>query len=114
MGKPREKKHPLEDNPFVEGFLDWMGSEEGQSSIEVSTTLWELMEDAQLDARGRKILWPDAQGLSIDQSVERIHKLYPQFPCENRKSTRLNSSHLVISYAVFCLNKKNDEDEVAL
>src|SRR3989454_6479249 len=27
----------------------------------------------------------------------------------DRKSTRLNSSHLVISYAVFCLKKKNPE-----
>src|SRR5256885_583711 len=27
---------------------------------------------------------------------------------EDRKSTRLNSSHLVISYAVFCLKKKNN------
>src|SRR5256885_6022403 len=26
--------------------------------------------------------------------------------CIDRKSTRLNSSHLVISYAVFCLKKK--------
>src|SRR2546426_2050863 len=26
----------------------------------------------------------------------------------DRKSTRLNSSHLVISYAVFCLTKKTD------
>src|ERR1022692_3133141 len=37
-----------------------------------------------------------------------------QSPCNlvcrllfDRKSTRLNSSHLVISYAVFCLKKKN-------
>src|SRR3989454_4279452 len=28
------------------------------------------------------------------------------FPWTDRKSTRLNSSHLVISYAVFCLKKK--------
>src|SRR5256885_12682794 len=28
------------------------------------------------------------------------------FATEDRKSTRLNSSHLVISYAVFCLKKK--------
>src|SRR5438034_11500403 len=28
---------------------------------------------------------------------------------EDRKSTRLNSSHTVISYAVFCLKKKNIE-----
>src|ERR1035441_1333624 len=27
-------------------------------------------------------------------------------PCRDRKSTRLNSSHLGISYAVFCLKKK--------
>src|SRR5256885_8745472 len=27
----------------------------------------------------------------------------------DRKSTRLNSSHLVISYAVFCLKKKNKQ-----
>src|SRR5256885_11986597 len=29
---------------------------------------------------------------------------------EDRKSTRLNSSHLVISYAVFCLKKKKYTD----
>src|SRR5438034_8177924 len=29
----------------------------------------------------------------------------------DRKSTRLNSSHTVISYAVFCLKKKNDHTE---
>src|SRR5256885_9540490 len=28
---------------------------------------------------------------------------------QDRKSTRLNSSHLVISYAVFCLKKKNTD-----
>src|SRR5437773_9179839 len=27
---------------------------------------------------------------------------------EDRKSTRLNSSHITISYAVFCLKKKNN------
>src|SRR5690242_21599194 len=27
-------------------------------------------------------------------------------PCGDRKSTRLNSSHMSISYAVFCLKKK--------
>src|SRR5256885_15302825 len=30
----------------------------------------------------------------------------PIIRCRDRKSTRLNSSHLVISYAVFCLKKK--------
>src|ERR1039457_7676504 len=31
----------------------------------------------------------------------------PEIGEVDRKSTRLNSSHLVISYAVFCLKKKN-------
>src|SRR5256885_9898927 len=30
---------------------------------------------------------------------------------QDRKSTRLNSSHLVISYAVFCLKKKNKKTQ---
>src|SRR5256885_10760199 len=33
---------------------------------------------------------------------------------QDRKSTRLNSSHLVISYAVFCLKKKKDSNQSGL
>src|SRR5256885_5296553 len=32
---------------------------------------------------------------------------------QDRKSTRLNSSHLVISYAVFCLKKKKKNSKIA-
>src|SRR5947207_12598120 len=48
--------------------------------------------------------WPGVGG---------AHHLGPQgrvagtVPDVDRKSTRLNSSHTVISYAVFCLKKKN-------
>src|SRR6267378_4668506 len=31
---------------------------------------------------------------------------------QDRKSTRLNSSHVEISYAVFCLKKKTNEDGI--
>src|SRR5256885_8190588 len=37
-----------------------------------------------------------------------------QIDCEDRKSTRLNSSHLVISYAVFCLKKKKNEKNILI
>src|SRR5207302_8799134 len=37
-----------------------------------------------------------------DLNVRRLRAL-----CLDRKSTRLNSSHVKISYAVFCLKKKN-------
>src|SRR5690606_41450162 len=33
---------------------------------------------------------------------------------EDRKSTRLNSSHVKISYAVFCLKKKNEKTNILL
>src|SRR5262245_64258620 len=33
-------------------------------------------------------------------------------PPADRKSTRLNSSHLGISYAVFCLKKKNKHKDI--
>src|SRR5258708_10542276 len=32
-------------------------------------------------------------------------------PARDRKSTRLNSSHQIISYAVFCLKKKKNNGE---
>src|SRR2546426_9307175 len=34
-------------------------------------------------------------------------------PARDRKSTRLNSSHLVISYAVFCLKKKKTNNHIS-
>src|SRR5206468_6249257 len=39
-----------------------------------------------------------------------VRNLRRQVPAD-RKSTRLNSSHDQISYAVFCLKKKNDTDQ---
>src|SRR5256885_12932738 len=36
-------------------------------------------------------------------------RLFQKLLTADRKSTRLNSSHLVISYAVFCLKKKNKD-----
>src|SRR5690554_7470324 len=43
----------------------------------------------------------------------RGHVLYPALPgrrlSRDRKSTRLNSSHVRISYAVFCLKKKKNK-----
>src|SRR5256885_11306115 len=47
-----------------------------------------------------------------DIPVPAIRGRPPQMPgVRDRKSTRLNSSHLVISYAVFCLKKKNQNNQ---
>src|SRR3989454_9130235 len=45
-------------------------------------------------------------GLRDDQIYINIQKYGNTTAASDRKSTRLNSSHLVISYAVFCLKKK--------
>src|SRR5258708_23646247 len=49
-----------------------------------------------------------------DEAVEQYTKAAELFAAasrdeEDRKSTRLNSSHQIISYAVFCLKKKKTE-----
>ena len=76
MGKQRQK-HPLEDNPFVEDFLGWMGSPDGQSAIESLDIVWPMLEKTDVDAKKRKIIWEDGQRLSIPESVQRIHAAYP-------------------------------------
>src|SRR5690606_42067802 len=43
----------------------------------------------------------EASGVDIRLPAEQVAELQ-----EDRKSTRLNSSHVKISYAVFCLKKK--------
>src|SRR5688572_32034891 len=47
---------------------------------------------------------PDGAGPAI---VEKARAGAEKRQAEDRKSTRLNSSHSQISYAVFCLKKKN-------
>src|SRR5256885_4469695 len=48
-----------------------------------------------------------AEAFAKEKGIELVDEKY--FFTQDRKSTRLNSSHLVISYAVFCLkNKKHD------
>src|SRR5947207_12557293 len=49
---------------------------------------------------------------SQDQDEPSISQNNSSIPLEDRKSTRLNSSHTVISYAVFCLKKKKKKETV--
>ncbi len=81
MGKQRQT-HLFEDNPFVEDFLEWMDSSEGELSREVLDTVWPLLEKADVDAKNRKIIWEDGKRLSITESVQRIHADHPDFPIE--------------------------------
>src|SRR5207244_5281711 len=58
----------------------------------------------------------NGQGFSVLEVIESVRRVtgrpiavedFPRRPGDpDRKSTRLNSSHQIISYAVFCLKKK--------
>src|SRR5690349_23350080 len=57
----------------------------------------------------RKMAVPSgkSQHCNVVVKVRDAHGIIADGP-EDRKSTRLNSSHVEISYAVFCLKKKKD------
>src|SRR2546426_2977633 len=78
-----------------------------------------LLPALQAVQRAERYLSPDAleavaAHLRVPKSeVWGVASHYPELRLarpgrRDRKSTRLNSSHLVISYAVFCLKKKNN------
>src|SRR2546429_5181400 len=51
---------------------------------------------------------PRTEALQVqrDRELEALQSVVPRLAQTDRKSTRLNSSHGYISYAVFCLKKK--------
>src|SRR3712207_7267200 len=59
--------------------------------------------------RAREQLGPPGEGLVVERRVvdQRQHHVASSGGVD-RKSTRLNSSHANISYAVFCLQKKQN------
>src|SRR5256885_5572434 len=93
-----------------------------------------VAEVAEVAARAQSVVAAEYRGLTVGQMTElrakaRRQGVYMRVvkntlarkalagtsfesvgPKLDRKSTRLNSSHLVISYAVFCLKKKSQRD----
>src|SRR5438876_7376317 len=62
-------------------------------------------------SRGQSIVVKEAIGPDLEQAQERLRieaDILRALGSIDRKSTRLNSSHPSISYAVFCLKKKNN------
>src|SRR5690554_7401427 len=80
-----------------------------RSTLFPYTTLFRSLAAAQAvdvghaAAAGRRVAF-EVFGVAIDEPADRLagHVINTR----DRKSTRLNSSHVRISYAVFCLKKK--------
>src|SRR6266540_5791443 len=82
----------------------------GPSAPERSVQVGDLAEPNRLLALGRLddqlAEVPDRRGAARDGHTRRRHRTDEPPDRVDRKSTRLNSSHITISYAVFCLKKK--------
>src|SRR5690606_41684939 len=81
-----------------------------------SSDLVELSRDLQHEALVEPLtrLAKRPRGADMLGIIDALHAYGARFPAAraalgelDRKSTRLNSSHVKISYAVFCLKKKN-------
>src|ERR1035438_4584929 len=74
---------------------------------ENGTTTWDL------DRKGGKLTGVEKRGANVFADLAGVRapllKRNPPKAWTDRKSTRLNSSHLGISYAVFCLKKKTTD-----
>src|SRR2546430_4108343 len=75
-----------------------LGSDLRITNFGGGNTSSKIQETDPLDGSKAPILWIKGSGGDIG-SIQR----------RDRKSTRLNSSHSQISYAVFCLKKKNTD-----
>src|SRR3989454_6274726 len=82
-----------------------------RSTLFPYTTLFRSEAVAQVTARRDALAELERQRVGLAPAAQALLENKAQFgdavlgPLD-RKSTRLNSSHLVISYAVFCLKKK--------
>src|SRR3712207_9110173 len=77
-----------------------------RSTLFPYTTLFRSGDPAQhVTAAGRGVRLEDA-GDGLQVPAHRVDRALGDLQGQDRKSTRLNSSHANISYAVFCLKKK--------
>src|SRR5439155_23317228 len=82
----------------------------GQTRLVLPKTLIGLLQAFGIDASSERDV-KDALGWAQEARkqtiIEPVQVVWTQ---RDRKSTRLNSSHVAISYAVFCLKKKNTDN----
>ena len=128
-----KRKHILlveDDESILFGLQDILEDNGYQiSTASNGTEGLKLATDKEIDLLVLDIMLPGMSGIDICKKIKKIKFKLPiimltaknseldkvsgldygadDYITKDRKSTRLNSSHVVISYAVFCLKKKN-------
>src|SRR5438045_5384721 len=76
------------------------------------TTLFRSSQVSPKRAAGASVVDDSIRAAPVTEDEKLLQQPGPRvdFTRTDRKSTRLNSSHLGISYAVFCLKKKNKKN----
>lgn len=72
----------FESNPFIDGFLAWWDSPEGELCEEILEIAGPLLKNVDVDARNRALIWDNGKRLSIGESARRIHRKYPELPLD--------------------------------
>src|SRR3712207_7747553 len=91
---PRSTLFPTRRSSDLDGDLVFTGCLPAASFADELLSRWDLAQASGVSSMVRYRFVVDRE--SLDESVRAL----------DRKSTRLNSSHANISYAVFCLKKK--------
>src|SRR5205807_1961098 len=81
---------------FLEGTLRWVAGNTNFKSTTNPREVEALITEFEPDLILLDLHMPERDGFMVMEDLKQT------LPAEDRKSTRLNSSHLVISYAVFC------------
>src|SRR5690625_6459103 len=108
----KESYQSLED--ILEGFEADLG-EEVENNQSFASELDSVIQTKEQDSKVTEVFSEVLDGFTNSMSNEEVMTVLNQIERENeavynqfnqdRKSTRLNSSHVAISYAVFCLKK---------
>src|SRR5690554_7455042 len=83
-----------------------MADEQPQRIFALTTKGTTKHSSAKFEAGDYLMFGPETRGLPEDVRMQLPYEHWLRLPMIDRKSTRLNSSHVRISYAVFCLKKK--------
>src|SRR2546430_10173880 len=78
-----------------------------RSTLFPYTPLFRSMHRGQFLESACALAVPEPREMLAHESPNSRHPCPPATAAQDRKSTRLNSSHSQISYAVFCLKKKH-------